>query len=444
MTEQKTVFRGKHSLCLIILLSVLFLCALNMTAEAATGKLTLNKTAASLCWNVPARNSCVLKAKRSGGLSGTVTFASNDESIATVDPAGKVTGLKKGKAVITASCKGITARCTFTVYESGLKLLSSKSATIKEDWIYQIRVETAPKTTTVTYSSSDDSVATVSVSGLVTAHKPGKAVITIRSNGKSKTVKFTVKAAEVLKLKWNSSWEFASFSKIHTGIPKLYRADKPNGKVVCVNAGHGTIGGERVMNLCHPNGTAKVTNGSTRIGSIYAVADSAGTRFLDGTTEAAANLSLAMIFKDKLLKAGYDVLMIRENDNAGLDVIARTIFANQYADCHLSLHYDSSTNNKGFYYLSVPDIASYRAMYPVSTHYQKSNRMGECLLAAVRCKGLRIFAAGSMPVDLMQTSYSKIPTLDMEVGDRVSAHTTAAQTPIAEALVDGLNRFFGF
>ena len=346
--------------------------------------------------------------------------------------------------MITASCKGITAQCTFTVYESGLKLLSSKSATIKEDWIYQIRVETAPKTTTVTYSSSDDSVATVSVSGLVTAHKPGKAVITIRSNGKSKTVKFTVKAAEVLKLKWNSSWEFASFSKIHTGIPKLYRADKPNGKVVCVNAGHGTIGGERVMNLCHPNGTAKVTNGSTRIGSIYAVADSAGTRFLDGTTEAAANLSLAMIFKDKLLKAGYDVLMIRENDNAGLDVIARTIFANQYADCHLSLHYDSSTNNKGFYYLSVPDIASYRAMYPVSTHYQKSNRMGECLLAAVRCKGLRIFAAGSMPVDLMQTSYSKIPTLDMEVGDRVSAHTTAAQTPIAEALVDGLNRFFGF
>ena len=444
MKEPSKTNRRNPTINLILLLAILCIFALNASTYAATKKITLSKTSTSLCWNVPGRNSFVLKAKLYGGLTGEVRFSSSDEAIARVDDSGKLTGLKKGKAVITVSCGGAKAECAVTVYESGIKLLSSKSATIKEDWVYQIRIETAPKTTTVTYSSSDNSVATVSDTGLVTAQKPGAVVITIRSNGKSKTVRFTVKPAEVRKLKWNSSWEFASFSKIHTGRPKMYRASNPNGKVVAVNAGHGTRGGESVQTLCHPDGTAKVTNGSTAIGSIYAVADSYGTRFLDGTTEAAANLSLALIFRDKLLAAGYDVLIIREDYNSGLDVIARTVFANQYADCHLSLHYDSSTNNKGFYYLGVPDIASYRAMYPVKTHYQKSNRMGECLLAAMRKKGIKIFSRGNMPTDLMQTSYSKIASLDVEVGDRASLHTPAAQTPIAEALVDGLNKFFGF
>ena len=425
MKEPNKTNRRNPSTKILILLALLCILSLNISTYAATKKITLSKSSTSLCWNVPGRNSFILKAKLSGGLTGKVVFSSSDASVASVDEAGKVTGLKKGKATIIASCGTITAECAVTVYESGIKLLSSKSATIKEDWVYQIRIETAPKTTTVTYSSSDNSVATVSDTGLVTAQKPGTVVITIRSNGKSKTVRFTVKPAEVRKLKWNSSWEFASFSKIHTGRPKMYRASNPNGKVVAVNAGHGTRGGESVQTLCHPDGTAKVTNGSTVIGSIYAVADSYGTRFLDGTTEAAANLSLALIFRDKLLAAGY-------------------VFANQYADCHLSLHYDSSTNNKGFYYLGVPDIASYRAMYPVKTHYQKSNRMGECLLAAMRKKGIKIFSRGNMPTDLMQTSYSKIASLDVEVGDRASLHTPAAQTPIAEALVDGLNKFFGF
>ena len=63
---------------------------------------------------------------------------------------------------------------------------------------------------------------------------------------------------------WNTKWEFAKNSKIHTDSPTLYfsNAAKKKNKTVCVNAGHGTKGGESVKTLCHPDGSSKVTGGS--------------------------------------------------------------------------------------------------------------------------------------------------------------------------------------
>lgn len=40
-------------------------------------------------------------------------------------------------------------------------------------------------------------------------------------------------------------------------------ASKLKQKTVCVNAGHGTKGGESVKTYCHPDKSAKVTGGST-------------------------------------------------------------------------------------------------------------------------------------------------------------------------------------
>ncbi len=424
---------------------LLIICIVNAAAFAAGGKITLNKTSNSLCRGVSGRDSFVLKAKLSGGLTGKVTFKSSDAAVAKVDQSGKVTALKKGTAVITASCGKVSASCKITVYLPGLKLLTAASCTLKEGWKYQIKVETAPKTTTVTYESSDKNVAVVSSDGLIKAGKTGTAVITIRSNGKVKTVKVKVipRKPTVETYSWNSGWRYAANSRIHTGKVKLYHASNPKGIVVAVNAGHGTIGGESVRTLCHPDGSPKVTGGSTAAGSIYAAAVSSGTVFLDGTSEAAANLSLALILKDKLLAAGYDVLMIRETSDTQLDNIARSLFANRYADCHISIHYDSSASNKGFYYIGVPNVASYRAMVPVSLHWQKSNKMGECILQGVRGRSVKIFSSGNMPLDLTQTSYSTIPTLDLEVGDRASSHTAYTQTMIANGIVDGIKIYFG-
>ena len=63
---------------------------------------------------------------------------------------------------------------------------------------------------------------------------------------------------------------FAEYSKINSGTAKLYRngAGSHGGTVVCVNAGHGTRGGENYKTLSHPDGTGKVTGGTNANGAV--------------------------------------------------------------------------------------------------------------------------------------------------------------------------------
>lgn len=245
-------------------------------------------------------------------------------------------------------------------------------------------------------------------------------------------------------ISWNSSWQFAKNSLIHSDPATLYHSDATSkkGKIICVNAGHGTAGGQSKKTLCHPDGSAKVTGGSTAAGSTRAAAVSSGTSLLNGTSEAAATVKLANVVKDKLLEAGYDVLMIRETSDAQLDNIARTLMANNNADCHLALHYDSSQSDKGAFYISVPNVRSYRSMYPVSQYWQKHNKLGASIVAGMKGAGVRIFGNGSMAVDLTQTSYSTVPSVDVEVGDRASSIAQNQHEKIAEGIAAGLDKFY--
>ncbi len=243
---------------------------------------------------------------------------------------------------------------------------------------------------------------------------------------------------------FDESWSYASYSAIHTGSVTLYRAqsDRKN-IVIAVNAGHGTQGGSSVYTQCHPDGSAKVTGGSTAAGSYTATAVSVGTTLLDGTAEATANLQLAQVVKQVLLDNGYDVLMIRDSDDVQLDNIARTVFANNLADCHIALHYDSTETDKGAFYMSVPDVASYRSMEPVASHYQQHLALGESIISGLSGAGVKIFGSGSMAIDLTQTSYSTIPSIDVEVGDRASDHSESVRNQIAQGILSGINIYFG-
>lgn len=249
--------------------------------------------------------------------------------------------------------------------------------------------------------------------------------------------------AEQVKL--DPSWKYAEFSKIHTGAAMLYRsaAASKKGITVCVNAGHGTKGGSSVKTQCHPDGTAKVTGGTTGAGATTAVAISSGMQFNDGTTEAKVNLAMAKRLKDKLLAAGYDVLMIRESDDVQLDNIARTVIANKKADCHIAIHWDSTSSDKGAFYMSVPNVASYRNMEPVKSNWQKHDALGDSLVAGLKGAGVKIFSKGSMETDLTQTSFSTIPSVDIELGDKASDHSDSTLNTLADGLLAGVNHYFG-
>lgn len=253
------------------------------------------------------------------------------------------------------------------------------------------------------------------------------------------------KTGEGTAVSLNPSWKYADFSKIHTGTATLYKsqASDKKGVTICVNAGHGTKGGSNVKTLCHPDGTPKVTSGSTKAGATSAIAVSSGMEFLDGTSEVKVTLAMAKTFKKALLAEGYDVLMIRDTDDVQLDNIARTVIANNMADCHIAIHWDSSTNDKGAFYMSVPDIASYKNMEPVKSHWQQHNALGESVIGGLKAAGVKIFSNGAMGMDLTQTSYSTVPSIDIELGDKGSDYSQPVLDKMAAGMVKGVNTYFG-
>ena len=244
----------------------------------------------------------------------------------------------------------------------------------------------------------------------------------------------------------DSTWEYADHSKINTGAAVLYRAPEESGRkgiVIGVNAGHGTSGGANVKTLCHPDGSAKVTGGSTAAGAMEAAAVSGGMTFQDGTPEREVTLRMAQILRDKLLSSGYDVLMLRDSEDVQLDNVARTVICNNVADCHIALHWDSGDGknyDKGCFYISVPETL--KNMEPVASHWQQHDILGTDLVEGLREQGATIYGKGHMGIDLTQTSYSTIPSVDMELGNAYSDHSDVILEQLATGLLTGINTYF--
>ena len=244
----------------------------------------------------------------------------------------------------------------------------------------------------------------------------------------------------------DSTWEYADHSKINTGAAVLYLASEESGRkgiVIGVNAGHGTAGGAKVKTLCHPDGSAKVTGGSTAAGAMEAAAVSGGMTFQDGTPEREVTLRMAQILRDKLLSSGYDVLMLRDSEDVQLDNVARTVICNNVADCHIALHWDSGDGknyDKGCFYISVPEAL--KNMEPVASHWQQHDTLGTDLVEGLREQGATIYGKGHMGIDLTQTSYSTIPSVDMELGNAYSDHSDEVLEQLATGLLTGINTYF--
>lgn len=258
-----------------------------------------------------------------------------------------------------------------------------------------------------------------------------------------------VSAADGEKITWDkvSGEEFAEFSVIHTGWATMYVPENQNGYTVCVNAGHGTSGGDSQKTYSHPDKTPKVTGGTTAAGAVQSTAVSSGMTFSDGTSEYSVTLKCAKYLRDELIGRGYSVLMIRDDsltEATQLDNIARTVMANTYADIHVAIHWDGDglSYDKGCFYMSVPDTGGYRQMYPVSEHWQQHHELGNSLVSALKSSGFSSWNGGSLEQDLTQTSYSKIPSVDIELGNQSSAHDDATVGKQATALADGIEAYF--
>lgn len=122
----------------------------------------------------------------------SVSWSSSDESIATVDAGGRVTALSKGRATITASANdgsGKSASCYVTVKRQVASIQLNKTAITMyrgssnvTETLAATVIPSSANDRTVTWTSSNSSVATVSSSGVITGKTRGNATITVSAN----------------------------------------------------------------------------------------------------------------------------------------------------------------------------------------------------------------------------------------------------------------------
>ena len=122
----------------------------------------------------------------------SVTYKSSNTKIATVNSkTGTVKGIKAGTVTITATSGKLKATYKLTVKNPTFTLTKS-SATIAKGKTTTIRSKATP-VSTVTYTSSNKKVATVTGKGVVKGISKGKATITVKCNGITKKFVVTVK-----------------------------------------------------------------------------------------------------------------------------------------------------------------------------------------------------------------------------------------------------------
>ena len=135
-----------------------------------------------------------------------VAWSSSDRSVATVDKAGTVHGLRPGTATVTATAEGKSGTCAVTVKAKAVNVtevtLDRAELTLTEGETETLTATVRPDNADnrkVTWSSDKTDVATVDGDGRVTAVKAGVATVTVTTEdgGKTASCKVTVKAKAV-------------------------------------------------------------------------------------------------------------------------------------------------------------------------------------------------------------------------------------------------------
>ena len=130
-------------------------------------------------------------------LSGTITWTSSNTSIATVNAKGVVTGKAGGTVTITAkhADSGLSDTCQVSVKEIAI---TSGGGVIYKGATTTVKInETYKPTGTITWTSSDTSIATVNANGVVTGKAGGIVTITATNSTLKDTCQITVRDVDI-------------------------------------------------------------------------------------------------------------------------------------------------------------------------------------------------------------------------------------------------------
>lgn len=173
-TITATASNGKTATCTVTVTSAVLVNSLSFDVTAAT--LKANESIVLNPYFYPANTT-----------DKTLTWTTSNSSVARVDTYGRVTGVATGTATITATtANGKTAKCTITVATAVTKItLNTSSTTVAIGEYVDLSATISPSNATdktVTWYSSNSSVARVDNYGRVTGVASGSATITAESS----------------------------------------------------------------------------------------------------------------------------------------------------------------------------------------------------------------------------------------------------------------------
>ena len=158
-----------------------------------------------------------------------VKYASTDEAVATVDKDGKVQILQPGECdivtTLTQEGKKVVEKKTHikAFYEvEGITLDKTEGILTAGNTVTlnaAVLPEEVADETTVTWTSSDEKVATVDENGKITAIAAGEATITAAAGEKSTTYKLTVQAKKVVQTTTNKNTNKGNTSSSSNSAP---------------------------------------------------------------------------------------------------------------------------------------------------------------------------------------------------------------------------------
>lgn len=173
-----------------------------VTVKTPLTSVSLNKTSETLHKGAE----LTLVPTTNANVSDTVNYSweSSKHSVATVDENGKVNAIGVGNATITVTASSDTitkqATCEITVDSplTGLKLTSAENvyleigATETANMVVEVLPADTTDNKTITYTSSNQAVATVNESGVITAVNEGKTTVTAKCGNFSVSCNVTV------------------------------------------------------------------------------------------------------------------------------------------------------------------------------------------------------------------------------------------------------------
>lgn len=218
-------------------------CTITITSPVPVSSVSLDKETLSLDISQTAQLTASILPETA--YNKAVSWTSSNPSVATVSSTGLVTGVSEGEASVTVTTEDGSKTDTCSITVSGTQFIAVTSVsldlssfTIDKDAERQLTAAISPADATiktVTWSSNNNSIATVSNTGLVKGVADGTAVITVTSNDGNKTAQcsVTVQQGVVNVISVSLNWENLPISKNTSyGIAvSFYPSDATNKKV---------------------------------------------------------------------------------------------------------------------------------------------------------------------------------------------------------------------